>query len=86
MAKKKIGEVVKFFSKSPVAAVKTVKGNLVAGNSLNFSGHTTYFIDVINSMKLDSKSEQKTVAGGFIGLKAFNHMRSEDEVFKVVPD
>ena len=47
MAEKKIGEVVKFFSKPSVAAVKIVEGDLVVGESLKFSGHTTDFIDVI---------------------------------------
>jgi putative protease len=86
MAEKKIGEVVKFFSKPSVAAVKITEGDLVVGDSLKFSGHTTDFIDVINSMEVDNKSVQKAVAGDFIGLKVSNRVRPGDEVFKVIPD
>jgi len=86
MAEKRIGEVVKFFSKPSVAAVKIVEGDLVVGDSLKFSGHTTDFIDVINSMEVDNKSVQKAVAGDFIGLKVSNRVRPGDEVFKVIPD
>jgi Elongation factor Tu domain 2. len=86
MAEKKIGEVVKFFSKPSVAAVKIVEGDIAVGDSLKFSGHTTDFIDVINSMEVDNKSVQKAVAGDFIGLKVSNRVRPGDEVFKVIPD
>ena len=86
MAEKRIGEVVKFFSKPSVAAVKIVEGDLTIGDSLKFSGHTTDFTDVINSMEVDNKSVQKAVAGDFIGLKVSNRVRPGDEVFKVIPD
>ena len=86
MAEKKIGEVVKFFSKPSVAAVKIVEGDLTVGDSLKFSGHTTDFIDVINSMEVDNKSVSKAVAGDFIGLKVSGRVRPGDEVFKVIPD
>ena len=66
MAEKKIGEVVKFFSKPSVAAVKIIEGELNIGDSIKFSGHTTDFIDVIDSMEVDNKSVPKAVAGDFI--------------------
>ena len=86
MAEKRIGEVVKFFSKPSVAAVKIVEGDVFVGDSLKFLGHTTDFIDVINSMEVDNKSVQKAVAGDFIGLKVSNRVRPGDEVFKVVSE
>ncbi|MGA2526342.1 MAG: translation elongation factor-like protein [Smithellaceae bacterium] len=86
MAEKKIGEVVKFFSKPSVAAVKVVEGELVVGDSIKFSGHTTDFIDVIKSMEVENKSVQKAVAGDFIGVKVSDRVRPGDEVFKIIPD
>jgi putative protease len=86
MAEKKIGEVMKFFSKPSVAAVKIIDGELNVGDSLKFSGHTTDFIDVINSMEVDNKSVQKAVAGDFIGVKVSSRVRPGDEVFKIIPD
>ena len=86
MAEIKIGEVMKYFSKPSVAAVKLVAGDLIIGDSLKFSGHTTDFTDVINSMEVDNKAVQKAVAGEFIGLKVSNRVREGDEVFKIIPD
>lgn len=86
MAEKRIGEVAKYFSKPSVAAVKIEEGDVVIGDSLKFSGHTTDFTDVVNSMEVDNKSVQKAVAGDFIGLKVSNRVRPGDEVFKVIPD
>jgi translation elongation factor EF-1alpha len=86
MAEKKIGEVVKFFSKPSVAAVKVVEGELVVGDSIKFSGHTTDFIDVIKSMEVENKAVQKAVAGDFIGVKVSDRVRPGDEVFKITPD
>jgi len=86
MVEKKIGEVMKYFSKPSVAAVKIVEGELIVGDSIKFSGHTTDFIDVINSMEVENKSVQKAVAGDFIGVKVSNRVRPGDEVFKVIPD
>jgi putative protease len=52
MAEKKIGEVMKYFTKPSVAAVKITEGEVSVGDSLKFSGHTTDFIDVIESMEV----------------------------------
>ena len=86
MAEKKIGEVMKFFSKPSVAAVKVTEGEVNVGDSLKFSGHTTDFVEVIQSMEVDNKSVQKAVAGDFIGIKVSSRVRPGDEVFNVIPD
>ena len=86
MAEKKIGEVVKFFAKPSVAAVKIQEGELSVGDSIKFVGHTTDFTDVIKSIEVENKSVQKAVAGDFIGVKVSDRVRPGDEVFKVIPD
>ncbi|MBN1365219.1 MAG: hypothetical protein JW976_10485 [Syntrophaceae bacterium] len=86
MAEKKIGEVMKFFSKPSVAAVKITDGEISIGDSLKFSGHTTDFTNVVQSMEVDNKSVQKAVTGDFIGIKVSDRVRPGDEVFKVIPD
>jgi U32 family peptidase len=85
MSEKKIGEVVKFFSKPSVAAVKITDGELKVGDSIKYSGHTTDFIDEVKSLEVDNKSVAKAVAGDFIGVKVSDRVRPGDEVFKVVP-
>lgn len=86
MAEKKIGEVVKFFAKPSVAAVRVDQGELVVGDNVKFTGHTTDFIDVIQSMEVNNKSVPKAAAGDLIGLKVSDRVRPGDEVFKIIPD
>lgn len=86
MAEKKIGEVVKFFSKPLVAAVKITEGELNVGDNIKYSGHTTDFIDEVKSMEVDNKSVPKAVAGDFIGIKVSDRVRPGDEVFRIIPD
>jgi putative protease len=86
MAEKKIGEVMKYFSKPSVAAVKITEGELSVGDSIKLSGHTTDFTDVIESMEVENKSVKKAVAGDFIGVKVSDRVRPGDEVFKIIPD
>lgn len=86
MAEKKIGEVVKFFAKPSVAAVRITEGELHVGDSVKFSGHTKEFTDVIQSMEVDNKPVQKATVGQSIGMKVSDRVRPGDEVFKVTAD
>lgn len=86
MAEKKIGEVVKFFAKPSVAAVHITEGELQVGDTVKFSGHTTEFTDVIQSMEVDNKPVQKATVGQSIGMKVSDRVRPGDEVFKVTAD
>lgn len=86
MTEKRIGEVVKYFSKPSVAAVKIEEGEISVGDSIKYVGHTTDFTDVIKTMEVDNKSVEKAVAGDFIGVKVSDRVRPGDEVFKVIPD
>jgi putative protease len=86
MAEKKVGEVMKFFAKPSVAAVKITDGEIAVGDHLRFSGHTTDFIDTVQSMEVDNQSVSKAVAGDFIGIKVSDRVRPGDEVFKIIPD
>ena len=83
MAEEKIGEVMKFFSKPSVAAVKITAGELLVGDTVRFNGHTTDFEDTIQSMEIDNKQIEKATAGDYIGVKVSDRVRPGDEVFKV---
>ncbi len=83
MAEEKIGEVMKFFSKPSVAAVKITAGELRVGDTVRFNGHTTDFEDTIQSMEIDNKQIEKATAGDYIGVKVSDRVRPGDEVFKV---
>jgi len=83
MAEEKIGEVMKFFSKPSVAAIKITAGTVNVGDTLKFVGHTTDFSETVESMEVNNQKIDKASAGDFIGLKVKDRVREGDEVFKV---
>ncbi len=86
MAEKKIGEVVKFFVKPGVAAVKVTSGELSIGDTVRYTGHTTDFEEKLDSMEIDNEQIEKAVEGDYIGVKVSDRVRPGDEMFKVTPD
>ncbi len=86
MAEEKIGEVVKFFAKPSVAAIKITSGELNIGDTVKFTGHTTDFEDKIDSMEINNESIEKAVEGDYIGVKVADRVRPGDEVFAIKPD
>lgn len=85
MAEEKVGEVVKFFAKPCVAAIKITDGELKAGDTIKVIGHTTDLTDRIESMEIDNQKVEKAVPGDYIGVKVCDRVRPGDEVFKVLP-
>ncbi|MFA4916658.1 MAG: EF-Tu/IF-2/RF-3 family GTPase [Syntrophales bacterium] len=81
MAETRIGEVMKFFTKPSVAAVKITDGELRVGDTVKFIGHTTDLTSIIDSMEINNKQVEKAVAGDHIGIKTSARVRSGDEVF-----
>ncbi len=83
MSEQKIGEVVKFFSKVGVAAIKVTEGTLRIGDRIKFKGHSTDFEDQIQSMQIENQAVEKAEAGQIIGVKVKDRVREKDVVYKV---
>jgi putative protease len=83
MPDQKVGEVIKFFSKPSVAAIKVMDGMLAVGDRIKFKGHTTDFEDQIQSMQVDNKPVDKAGPGALIGIKVKDRVRENDVVYKV---
>lgn len=86
MAEKRIGEVLKFFSKPGVAAVKITQGELRVGDTIRIMGHTTDLTEVVGSIEVDNSKVERASAGDFVGIKISDRARAGDNVFKVTPD
>ena len=86
MGEQRIGEVVKFFSKPSVAAVKITEGEIRIGDTLKFTGHTTDLTMALDSMEVNNLKVTQAVAGDYIGIKVADRVRPGDEVFKVTAD
>ena len=86
MAEQKVGEVVKFFSKPSVAAVKITDGEVRIGDTLKFTGHTKDMAMPLDSMEVNNQKVLRAIAGDYIGIKVTDRVRPGDQVFKVTAD
>ncbi len=83
MPEQKVGEVMKFFPKPSVAAIRVTEGSLKVGDRIKFKGHTTDFEDVIQSMQIENKVVEEAGVGAQIGIKVKDRVRENDAVYKV---
>jgi len=84
MEEMKIGEVIKYFGKIGVAAIRLSEGSLKVGESIHIVGHTTDVTQGIDSMQIENKSVQEAGPGADIGIKVKGRVREHDVVYKVV--
>lgn len=83
MPEAKIAEVVKFFSKPSVAALVVTAGPLKVGDTLHFKGHTTDFIQVIESMQINNQPVSEAKTGEDVGILVKERTRPGDIAYKV---
>ena len=83
MSEQKVGEVVKFFSKVGVAAIKVTEGTIRVGDRIKFKGHSTDFEDQIQSMQIENQPVEKAEVGQMIGVKVRDRVREKDVVYRI---
>jgi putative protease len=86
MGEKRIGEVVKYFSKPGVAAVKVTDGGIKVGDTLKFTGHTTDLTMPLDSMEVNNQKVAEAVVGDYVGIRVADRVRPGDDVFKVTAE
>jgi putative protease len=83
MAEQRVGEVMKFFSKPCVAAVKITDGEISIGDTIKFTGHTTDLTMALDSIEVNNQRVPRAIVGDYVGIKVADRVRPGDEVFKV---
>jgi len=83
MEEKKVGEVIKFFGKIGVAAIRITEGSLKVGDKIHIVGHTTDVSQTVDSMQVENKSVQEAGVGADVGIKAKDRVREHDTVYRV---
>jgi putative protease len=78
----KVGEIVKFFAKPSVAAIKVTDVGIVVGDELHYKGATTDFSEVVESMEVDNKHVDEAPPGTLVGIKVGDRVRPGDTVLK----
>ncbi len=84
MEEKKVGQVIKFFGKISVAAIRLTDGSLKVGDQIHIVGHTTDLTQTIDSMQIENNNVQEAGPGADIGVKVKDKVREHDTVYKVV--
>lgn len=83
MEEKKVGEIIKFFGKISVAAMRLTEGSLRVGDTIHIVGHTTDVTQTIDSMQIDNNDVQEAGPGADLGIKVKGRVREHDVVYKV---
>jgi translation elongation factor EF-1alpha len=83
MAETQIGKVTHYFSKIGVAAIEVTAGSLSVGDTIHIKGHTSDFMQKVDSMQVDNKAVPTAVPGNSVGIKVKEHAREHDLVYKV---
>lgn len=78
-----VGKVAHYFTHIGVGVVE-LNGLLEVGDIIHIKGHTTDFVQEVESMQIDRESMQEAHAGQSIGLKVKEHVRQHDVVYKVM--
>jgi putative protease len=84
MEEKKVGEVIKFFGKIGVAAIKLTDDSLRVGDTIHIKGHTTDLTQQVGSMQIENQDVQEAGPGADIGVKIGDRVRENDVVYKVI--
>jgi translation elongation factor EF-Tu-like GTPase len=85
MPEEKIGEVIHFFAKPMVAAIK-LSATLKVGDKIHIKGSTTDVTMDVTSMQIDRNAVDSADAGADVGIQVAERARQGDAVFKVTGD
>jgi translation elongation factor EF-Tu-like GTPase len=84
MEEKKVGEVIKYFGKINVAAIRLSEGSLKVGDKIHIVGHTSDITQTIDSMQIENKNVPEAGPGADIGIRVNDRVREHDVIYKVV--
>lgn len=84
MEEKELGVVSDYFAHIGVVALEVTSGELVAGDTIHFKGHTTDFTQKIESIQIEHEQVEKAKAGDSVGVKVKERVRKHDKVYKVI--
>lgn len=83
MTETKIGTVTHYYNDIHVAGVILTDGELHKGDTIHIQGHTSDFIQEVDSMEMDHKPINTARTGDDIGISVIGHAREHDSVYLV---
>ncbi len=83
MSETKIGTITHYFSHLHVAAVEIAEGELHIGDMIHIKGHTSDFMQKVDSMELQHESTNIAKPGDSVGIAMDEYTREHDSVYVV---
>ena len=83
MTETRIGKVVHYYTDLHVAGVLITNGELHTGDKIHIKGHTSDFIQDVETMELDHERIEAAGPGDDIGIAVVDHARENDEVYLI---
>ena len=77
-----VGKVKHYFSKIGVAVVEVTDGSIKLGDEIHVKGHTTDYVQKVNSMQIEHDKIELAEPGQSIGLRVDEPVRSNDMIYK----
>ncbi len=81
----KVGQVVGYYAKISVAAIRLTDGPLAVGDTVRIRGHTTDFTQPVDSLQIEHQAVQRAEPGSEIAIKVRERVRDKDGVYRVIP-
>jgi translation elongation factor EF-Tu-like GTPase len=81
-AEERLGVVTHYYNHLGVAIVKLETGTLRVGDRVHVKGHTSDFVQAVESLQIEHASVEEVKAGDEFGLKVAEHAREHDVVFR----
>ena len=82
---KYIGKVTHYFTRIGVAVLELEEG-LAVGDTIHICGHTTDFVQQVESLEVEHRKLQAAGAGADVALKVEERVRSGDNIYKVTDE
>ena len=83
MAAQFIGTVVHQWRQVGAALISVVDGQLRVGDTIRIKGHTTDFVQTLESMQIDHEPVDSARAGEDVAVAVTDRVRVQDKVYRV---
>jgi putative protease len=79
-----VGRVIDYYAKVGVIAIEMTNSELHVGDVIHVKGHTTDFVQTVESMQIEHDAVESVKAGDSVGIKVKDRARGHDQVYKVI--
>lgn len=80
----RIGFVTHYYSHLGVAVVQIDQGEFRVGDRIHIKGHTSDFVQAVESLEVEHQTVEQAGAGQIFGLKVTEHVREHDQIYKIL--